>query len=102
MQQGKLDSDGALLSLPPFPNSQPVTKYENNDGFSQLLSVKTKGLLGQRVMRMGFEGSQPAHEKDRGEKIDPKILIQTEVMGLGNDCTVNIAPPYHTLILMSN
>lgn len=68
----------------------------------QLLSVKTKGLLGQRVMRMGFEGSQPAHEKDRGEKIDPKILIQTEVMGLGNDCTVNIAPPYHTIILMSN
>jgi len=45
-----LDSDGTLLSLPSFPNSQPVIKYENNSGFSQLLTVKPTGSQDKRVV----------------------------------------------------
>jgi len=42
LQASKLDIDEVLLSLLLFPSSQAVIKYENNDGFSQLLAVKAK------------------------------------------------------------
>lgn len=77
LQPSRLDTDGALLSLPSFPNSQPVIKYESNDVFSQLLAVKAKGLPGQSVVSMDFEGSQAGHEKGRGEQLDPRILLGT-------------------------